>query len=475
MMVKIQVASLMCLSSFLIGSSTWAVPIAIIDSGVDVKHSYLKGKIWTNPGGISGDSYSDDLHGWNFADGNNRIIDYSYLGKFSPDTTKYFEVQLRVLDGTATDDDKKWINSKKDDENFIQELEAFGNFVHGTHVAGISSHLANSARVMAAKIIPTEVKDSELTTSSLISFFENLGLKIEGAFHDAAMDTALWFLANDESKTLADVGKYVGVTGMRVANCSFGTNVMEARQVVGMVSKSVLHLTLNDTDVDKYATYFVEKVLADGSTFVESANQTLFVFAAGNDGTNNDQVPVFPANLRYDNTISVAATRGYSRLASFSNYGVGHVDIAAPGVGILSSIPGGKMLTLSGTSQAAPLVSNVAGRILDTNPKLSLLQVKEVLMKTVDKKEFLKDKVASGGIVNPDRAIRAAELSTSLGLAHLQEAIDQARTEISDVDSIRTLGFRDLMMPLSTEGANDSRDDGEPIRLPSMFRMSKDL
>src|SRR5438105_10172231 len=120
----------------------FAAPIAIIDSGVDVKHALLKGKIWNNPGEIPDDGidndkngYVDDVYGWNFAESNGQVIDYSYLGKFSPDVRKYFETQTKVLQDTATAEDKKWLEEKRKDQEFVKELMKFGNFVHGTHVA----------------------------------------------------------------------------------------------------------------------------------------------------------------------------------------------------------------------------------------------------------------------------------------------------------------------------------------------------
>ena len=61
----------------------------------------------------------------------------------------------------------------------------------------------------------------------------------------------------------------------------------------------------------------------------------IVVAAAGNDGTNNDANPVYPANYAGDNLVTVAATDRNDRLASFSNYGRTTVDLAAPGVGHL--------------------------------------------------------------------------------------------------------------------------------------------
>ena len=67
---------------------------------------------------------------------------------------------------------------------------------------------------------------------------------------------------------------------------------------------------------------------------------SLFVAAAGNNGSNNDAYPVYPASYDLPNILSVAAVDNQGKLASFSNYGASTVDIAAPGVGILSSVPG---------------------------------------------------------------------------------------------------------------------------------------
>jgi subtilisin family serine protease len=460
------------------GSTTaWSVPIAIIDSGTDLKHPSLVNHAWTNPGDTAEDNqdndtngYIDDIHGWNFSENpnNNKIIDYAYLGKFSPDVTKFFEVQLRVLEGTATEEDKKWIEEKRKDQKFIQELSTFGNFVHGTHVAGIAVKSAPDAKIMAAKIIPTEVKLpgglADISSLTPFSFFNPLA----GFLDDFVMQGALGFLAGQQTKSLTTVGEYVAKTKMQVANCSFGTSMVQAKMVVGMIGKALLQRDLTDEEVLKYATYFLSQVIEKGASFVQSSKQTLFVMAAGNDGTDNDKLPVFPANLKLDNTISVAATRGYDRLASFSNYGVSKVEIAAPGVGIRSAIPGTDYMPLSGTSQAAPFITHLIGKVLDTNSKLTHTQVKQILMQTVDKKSFLADKVVSGGIANEERALKAASYSKSLSL---DEAINRSKLEVADIGTAGSGTMRDGLDRDSI--SEDSGYDGEPIPLPSIFSMLK--
>jgi subtilisin family serine protease len=65
----------------------------------------------------------------------------------------------------------------------------------------------------------------------------------------------------------------------------------------------------------------------------------LFVAAAGNEETNNDITPSYPASFDLPNIISVSASDQNDNLAAFSNYGPTSVDVAAPGTNILSTIP----------------------------------------------------------------------------------------------------------------------------------------
>lgn len=72
---------------------------------------------------------------------------------------------------------------------------------------------------------------------------------------------------------------------------------------------------------------------------IASSPKALFVVAAGNEGANNDATGSFPCNYELANVICVAATDARDALAGFSNYGAKKVDVAAPGVDVLSSVP----------------------------------------------------------------------------------------------------------------------------------------
>ncbi|MDQ3041861.1 MAG: S8 family serine peptidase [Acidobacteriota bacterium] len=131
----------------------------------------------------------------------------------------------------------------------------------------------------------------------------------------------------------------------------------------------------------------------------------LFVAAAGNNGTSNDRSPHYPSNYNLPNVISVAALDRNDNLASFSNFGVKTVHIAAPGRDILSTWLGDDYREASGTSMATPYVAGVAALILASEPKLSVEKLRERVLKSVDKLAALDGKVESGGRINAGKAL----------------------------------------------------------------------
>lgn len=126
----------------------------------------------------------------------------------------------------------------------------------------------------------------------------------------------------------------------------------------------------------------------------------LFVAAAGNDGTNNDSRPSYPANYDVPNVISVASHTAQNSLSSFSCYGKRTVHIAAPGSNVLSTTPKNTYKVFSGTSMATPHVSGVLGLLVAQEGRLAVEEVRERLMKTSVPAKAYARKIASGGRVD---------------------------------------------------------------------------
>lgn len=94
----------------------------------------------------------------------------------------------------------------------------------------------------------------------------------------------------------------------------------------------------------------------------------IFCAAAGNNGTDNDTTPFYPAGYRLNNMIVVAASDQNDALASFSNYGVATVDLAAPGVDIFSLLPMNLVATNAEVIESNNLYSAEAMLFAGTTP-----------------------------------------------------------------------------------------------------------
>jgi subtilisin family serine protease len=149
---------------------------------------------------------------------------------------------------------------------------------------------------------------------------------------------------------------------------------------------------------------------------IQRANEQgiLFVAAAGNGGSdsvgdNNDRNPYYPASYNVPNVIAVAATNQQDRLAGFSNFGRTSVHLAAPGVSILSTVPGSNYGSMNGTSMATPHVSGVAVLLKGLHPSWNARELRDQLIRAVDPVEALRDRTVTGGRLNLARAVGPAE------------------------------------------------------------------
>ncbi len=419
-------SQLVGLGLFLAVNVASAANIAIVDSGNDFEHKDLKAKAWINPIEIPNNDrdedkngYPDDVNGWNFAESNNILIDYSYAWSDTPDVRKFFDIQLKSFLGTITKEEKEWANTILKDEKFIKEITVYGNYMHGTHVTGIAAKFSRDAKMIGIKLIPTEVKlpgknatDFTISTGDQEETFSTKGFSLK----DIVIKKALEALAKQQAVMFGEIGKYANGHNAVALNGSFGTSYDAISGVISQLYKTIFRKDPEAAELKKYVDHYFVTAIEATQAFTKAAPNTLFVFAAGNDGTNNDIKPTTPTNVVADNKISVAATLGDQALANFSNYGFKNVEVAAPGVGILSTAPGNSYIPVSGTSQAAPYVAGLAGAVKDMNPELDVKGIKKIILQTVDVKTWLVGKVTTSGLVNAKRAIKAAELSKTMDL-----------------------------------------------------------
>jgi subtilisin family serine protease len=140
-----------------------------------------------------------------------------------------------------------------------------------------------------------------------------------------------------------------------------------------------------------------------------SSNGILFVVAAGNNAKNNDTTPYYPASYDLPNVIAVAAIDRAGNLANFSNFGANSVHIAAPGVGILSTVLGNTYHFYHGTSMAAPHVTGVAALLASREPSISPAAMKSRILSSAKPLTNLTGFVKSGGMVSASRALSSAQ------------------------------------------------------------------
>ena len=398
-----------------------AVIVAVIDSGVDIEHEDLQGKIWTNEkeipkNGIDDDKngYIDDVHGWNFlgnkkgqnldaarlektrilsrlmlkydgidpssikkdaeyelylkvksevAEGRAEFEPYmEMLEQFDAETKKYIEDQMSY-NLNVDFNDRALIGDNPDDFSDIH----YGNSnvegpdaLHGTHVAGIIAAIRGNNK--GGDGVADNVKIMSIRTVP------------NGDEFDKDIYLAI---------------KYAVDNGASVINMSFGKAYSPHQEKV--------------YEAFQYA----------------DSKGVLLIHAAGNDAKDIDIEPNYPTSMysfqdvKLDHFLTIGAStksKGEELTASFSNFGKKGVDIFAPGLEIYNSVTENQYQNLQGTSMAAPMVAGVAALLKSYFPSLSMLEIKSIILSsgTTYKGNFQNLSV-TGKVVNVYNAVKSCQ------------------------------------------------------------------
>ena len=233
-----------------------------------------------------------------------------------------------------------------------------------------------------------------------------------------------WDFANNDNDPSDDNGHGTHVAGTIGAVGDNGVGITGVSQQVRLMGlkfigadgsgtaadavSAILYAAANGADVtnNSYGGGFSQAMLDAIQT--ADSQDSLFVAAAGNDFSDNDAEPVYPAGYDVPSVVSVAASDADDDLAWFSNYGRAAVDVAAPGMNVFSTSAGGGYRLDSGTSMAAPQVAGAAALAKAASPSASDVGLKALLLRSVDAVSWLQNVVRTGGRLNVDSAVRCA-------------------------------------------------------------------
>jgi subtilisin family serine protease len=354
--------------------------VAVIDTGVDVTHPDLNGQVWVNPGEDCSGCQTDGIDN----DGNNKV-----------------------------DDVNGW-DFGEGDNTLLDTGPHFEGWDHGTHVSG----------TIAAELNDTGTNDGVVGVCPQCRI---MVLKIADSTGDLPIDKEIEALA------------YAKLMGAKIVNMSLaGPDWSNAEREALRTSGLLAVVAASNESLDND--------MALGSDF-------------DSDGVPEILSPSYPAAYTLPKILSVAASNDEDRYAystecydfvgsraqcAFTNWGHDSVDVAAPGVDITSTVPGGGWETWDGTSMAAPHVAGVAGLVLAEHPTYTVAQVKNAIMNSVDKPARLRTMymAPAPGLTGSNGAVRTGAFTRTSGRVNAEQALSASTANATPLTDGNITGAR---------------------------------
>jgi subtilisin family serine protease len=467
------------------GKKGTTVIVGVLDGGVDLNHEDLKRIIWTNKKEKAGNKidddkngYADDVHGWNFLGSAKGSVEHEALELtriLRRDQKKFANpANIAAVDQPAYE---QYMAMKADFDHQVEEANSAVNGMQGfknvldkvvAKIGKPAPTVADFQAYTAANELEGRLKSvmvEELAKQPYPEFYQSQIVKSIEHYSDQLK----YNLNMDFDPRPSLVGdkpdsreRIYGNNDVKGPDASHGTHVAgiiaaDRTNTLGIkgVADNVLIMGVRavpdgderDKDVANSIRYAVDngakvlnmsfgkayspdKAVVDDAIKYAMSKDVLIIQAAGNDNKNIDSAKNFPDRrfltgdtARAYITVGASGWKDDADLkAPFSNYGKTMVDVFAPGEQIYSTVPESKYEAYDGTSMASPVVAGLAALIRSYYPKLTALQVKDIILKSVVKVDHpvnvtvgeaaksvpFSDLCVTGGVVNAYNALQLA-------------------------------------------------------------------